>query len=82
MSSNYYRQHTLGGGSHIAKRAIKQGRKPTGLAAAQLVRLYAEDKEKLAQVAERLGYLYNENEIIRSAVHAHLNSVYTELLKT
>jgi len=82
MAANYYRQHTADGKSHIARRSKKQGRRPSGLAPAQLVRLYSDDKIKLAQIAEKLGYLYNENEIIRSAVRAHLNSVYTELLNT
>lgn len=27
MSANYYRQYTTGGGSHVAKRSVKQGRK-------------------------------------------------------
>lgn len=64
------------------RRSVKQGRRPSGLGKPQLVRLYAADREKLEYIKGRLGSFYNENEIIRDAVRLHLESIYTELLKS
>ena len=81
MASNVYIQNTSDGKRHLARRSIKQGRKPSGLSSPELVRLYAEDQEKFDVLKNELGYLYNKNEIIRTAVHKYLETVYTQLLK-
>ena len=81
MAALYYTQHTADG-SHRAKRSARQGRKPSGLAKPELVRLYADDAEKLDAIGAEMGYLWNRNEFIRQAVRKALQeSVYTELLK-
>lgn len=80
MATNIYLQHTSAGGKHLARRSVKQGRKPSGLSKPELVRLYEADEPTFAALKEKLGCLYNRNEIIRDAVHNAL-SVYTELLK-
>lgn len=80
MSSSIYTQHHADGTSRLVRRSTPQGRKPSGLSKPQLVRLYEVDREKLDALKERLGYLYNENEIIRSAVHKYVESIYIELL--
>ena len=81
MAANTYTAQTISGPVRT-RRATKQGRKPSGLAKPELVRLYAEDDEKLKVLGEQLGYLWNRNEFIRMAVRKQLmNSVYTELLK-
>ena len=81
MACNIYTQYTSDGTCHLARRSTPQGCKPSGLAEPVLVRLYREDAELLAQLRERLGNLYNGNEIIRNAV-ASRRSVYIELLKS
>lgn len=82
MASKTYIQYYSDGTQKKLRRRIKQGRKPSGLGRPKLVRLYLEDEEKMELLKEKLGYLYNENELIRQAVHKIMNSVYTELLKT
>ena len=81
MASKTYKQYYADGTSKLLRRSTKQGRKPSGLGRPKLIRLYAEDEEKLKVLKEKLGYLFNENEIVREAVHKIVNSVYTELLK-
>jgi hypothetical protein len=64
-------------------RRKKQGRKPAGLAKAQLVRLYSDSKEQMNRLADVYGYCWNENEFIRDAVREKLsNSIYIELYKS
>jgi len=82
MASNYFVQQTADGKKTFTKRSAKQGRRPSGLAKPRLVRLYEVDEQKLTKISERLGYLFNANEIIRLAVHNQINSVYTELVNT
>ena len=86
MSSTVYVQHFADGSARRVRRSVKQGRKSSGLAAPQVVRLYEDDKARLAKRAAELGYLYNENEFIRDAVRMRLDeidgSVYTELVKS
>lgn len=82
MASNVYLQQYADGSSVLRRRSTKQGRKPSGLAKPELVRLRAEDSASLDRIGERLGYLWNRNEFIRSAVRRALeDSVYIELLK-
>jgi len=80
MASKTYKQYYVDGSSKILTRSTKQGRKPSGLGRPKLIRLYAEDEEKMKVLKEKLGYLFNENEIVRQAVHQIINSVYTELV--
>lgn len=80
MASKNYTQYYADGSNKKLMRRIKQGRKPSGLGKPKLVRLYAEDEEKMKILKEKLGYLYNENELVRDAVHKIINSVYTELV--
>jgi len=83
MASNSYIQYYSDGTKKQLRRRIKQGRKPSGLGKPKLIRLYAEDEEKMKVLKEKFGMYWNENEFIRSAVSEKLsNSVYTELLKT
>lgn len=82
MASKTYKQYYADGTIKLLRRSIKQGRKPGGLGKPKLIRLYAEDEEKMKVIKEKLGYLFNENEIVRQAVHKIINSVYTELVKT
>jgi len=82
MASKTYKQYYVDGTSKILIRSTKQGRKPSGLGKPKLIRLYAEDEEKMKVLKEKLGYLFNENEIVRDAVHKIINSIYTELVKT
>jgi len=82
MASRTYKQYYADGSSQLLRRRVKQGRKPSGLGKPKLIRLYAEDEEKMNLLKEKLGYLFNENEIVREAVHLIVNSVYTELLNT
>lgn len=79
MASNIYRQHYADGTSARMRRSVKQGRRSSGLGKPKLVRLYEEDERIMELAKEKLGYLYNENELVRSAVHAYLRTVYTEL---
>ena len=79
MSANVYVQHTADGRSHMARRSVRQGRRPSGLGKPVLVRLYAEDEQIQDRLQERLGRFYNRNQIIRDAVAAK-RSIYTELL--
>ena len=82
MASNTYTIKAIDGSVQTYKRHTKQGRKSSGLGKPKLVRLREDDEKVLQMMKEMLGYLYNENEIIRNAVHVYLsNSVYTELLK-
>ena len=82
MASKVYKQYYADGSSQLLRRITKQGRKPSGLGKPKLIRLYAEDEEKMKVLKEKLGYLFNENEIVRDAVHKIINSIYTELVKT
>ena len=83
MASNIYTQHYSDGTSRKLKRLIKQGRKPSRLGKPKKFRLYREDEDKLIELKEILGSYYNENDIVRNAVHQYLlsNSVGTELVK-
>jgi hypothetical protein len=81
MASNLYTQARADGTSQITRRSQKQGRKSSGLADPKLYRLFAEDVEILKLLEIKLGEYYNENEIVRNAVHRAVESVYTELLK-
>lgn len=82
MASNSYIQYYSDGTQKRLSRRIKQGRKPSGLGKPKLIRLYVEDEEKMKVLKEKLGYLYNENELVREAVHKIVNSVYTKLVKS
>lgn len=66
MASKTYIQYYSDGTQKKLRRRIKQGRKPSGLGRPKLVRLYLEDEEKMELLKEKLGYLYNENELGRS----------------
>jgi hypothetical protein len=78
MASKAYKQYYADGTSKLLSRSAKQGRKPSGLGKPKLIRLSAEDEEKLKILKEKLGMYWNENEFIRSAVSEKLsNSVYT-----
>lgn len=82
MASAVKTIHTIDG-PRQCWRAVKQGRRPVGLGAPVLVRLYAEDLAKIEQLSARLGMYWNLNQFIREAVREKLaNSVYTELVKT
>jgi hypothetical protein len=81
MASNLYIQHTADGGSYLARRSVKQGRKPSGLSKPELFRLYEDDRTALDELKSRLGDLFNKNDFVRNAVHGALrNCVYTELV--
>ena len=80
MASNTYIQHTVGGKSHLAKRSVKQGRKPSGLGKPILIRLYEEDEIIFSQMENVMGEYFNLNQTVREAV-ASQRSVYIELLK-
>jgi hypothetical protein len=80
MASRNYLQHYADGTSKWFVRK-RQGRIPSGLGSARKHRLYIEDENKLMELKKSLGQYYNENEIVRMAVHVYLsNSVGTELL--
>ncbi len=81
MASNIYTQDYVDGTSRKLRRLKKQGRKSSGLADPELYRLYKTDKEKLLMLKDKLGRYYNENQIVRDAVHYAVESIYTELLK-
>ena len=81
MASKTYVQRYADGTSKEFKRK-KQGRKSSGLGKLEKYRLYEEDNRRLEILKNKLGYLYNKNEIVRIAVKIYLdNSVGTELLK-
>jgi hypothetical protein len=80
MASNIYTRHTITGDTMHTRKGT-QGRKPSGLGKPKLYRLYNKTNEKLAAISEILGYLYNENEIVREAVEKHVDFIYTELVK-
>jgi len=81
MSSKTYIQHYVNGTTKKFKRK-KQGRIPSGLGKPEKYRLYEEDNRRLENLKNKLGYLYNKNEIVRIAVKLYLdNSVPPELLK-
>lgn len=83
MASKHYEIINIDGNVQKYKRAIKQGRPPSGLGKPFIVRLLQKDEDKLLQMKNELGYLYNKNEIVRDAVHLYLSSfVYTELLNS
>lgn len=83
MASNSYTQYYSDGMQKQLRRRVKQGRRPSGLGRPKLIRLCAEDEEKMKILKEKFGMYWNENEFIRSAVSEKLcNSVYTELLKS
>jgi hypothetical protein len=73
MASKTYLQHYADGSEKWFTRK-KQGRKPSGLGILKKYRLYAEDEIKLMELKQSLGNYYNENEIIRNAVHLYLNN--------
>ena len=80
MASKTYIQYYADG---TQKRFIrkKQGRTPSGLGKPKSIRLKESDEIKMNILKEKLGYCWNENEFIRTAVSEKLcNSVYTELL--
>jgi hypothetical protein len=81
MASKTYKQNYVDGSSKWFTRK-RQGRKPSGLGKLKKYRLYANDEDKLMELKASLGQYYNENEIVRNAVHLYLNnSVGTELVK-
>lgn len=85
MAAKVYMQHYVNGSSKLRRRVVKQGRKASGLAKPQIVRLFDGDKTKLHKRAELMGEYWNENEFIRQAVHKAIEntrSVYIELLNT
>jgi hypothetical protein len=81
MASNIYTRATVDGKVTAYSRKGSQGRKPSGLGKPKLYRLFAKDEEILRLLEIRLGEYYNENEIVREAVHKAVESIYTELLK-
>jgi len=82
MASNKYSRKTVDGKTTWYSREGSQGRKPSGLGKPKLYRLFASDEEILKLLEIKLGDYYNENEIVRDAVHKAVESVYTELLKS
>lgn len=81
MASKAYLQHYADGTSKWFMRK-RQGRIPSGLGTARKYRLFIEDENKLMELKKSLGKYYNENEIVRIAVHFYLsNFVPTELAK-
>jgi hypothetical protein len=81
MASNFYSVETMDGKTILYKRENIQGRKPSGLGEIKKYRLYESDERKLKILKSKLGYLYNENEIVREAVKNYLcNSIPLELL--
>jgi hypothetical protein len=53
-------------------RTFTTGRKPLGLGKPVIRRLYKADEAILAEMKIEMGYLYNESQIVRDAVHAYL----------
>ena len=81
MSTNVYKRTTADGITTAYSRKGTQGRKPSGLGKPKLYRLFASDEEILKLLEMKLGKYYNENEIVRDAVHKAVESIYTELVK-
>lgn len=81
MATLTYIQAHADGTRITMRRSVPQGRKPSGLGRPKLYRLFAEDVEILAIMEEKLGCMYNENEIVRTAVHTAIETIYTEFLK-
>lgn len=81
MSANVFTRHTITGDVKL-RRLVKQGRKPSGLAAPRLYRLRQDSVDRFARMAEMMGEYWNENEFVRDAVARAVESVYTELVKT
>lgn len=82
MASNIYDRITVDGKTTRYSRRGTQGRKSSGLGKPKLYRLFASDEEILKQLESKMGEYYNENEIVRQAVHKAVESIYTELVKT
>ena len=85
MAALVFRQYYANRTSDLRRRVKPQGRKPSGLAKPQLVRLYNDDKHELERRAAMMGEYWNENEFIRQAVHKAIEetkSIYTEFAKT
>ena len=82
MSSNTYTQRTADGQCKQYRRSTRQGRRPLGLGKPKLVRLHDETESKLEFIKSKLGYLYNENQIVLEAVRKTVDLIYTELLNT
>ena len=76
MASKTYRANTVDKKNVLYVREKEQGRRPMGLAAKKQFRLYQSDAEWLAD------NWTNANDFVRTAVHAAIQSVHTELLKT
>ena len=73
---------TFADGSKKEYKRCRQGRKTSGLGKPEKFRLFEEDNRRLEILKNKLGYLYNKNDIVRIAVKIYLdNSVPTELLK-
>ena len=83
MSSNLYSRITVDGKETAYTRKGSQGRKPSGLGKPFLIRLDMDSEVELIREADKLGYYWNKNDFIRSAVREKLNnSIYTELVNT
>ena len=77
MATNIYTQYTSDGKRHLARRAVKQGRKPQGLTRWN-GRLKKESLAALKAEAARLHPYVTVNDLVRIAVDRY---VHTELLK-
>ena len=82
MAPNIYQRRTADSKITWYTRKGTQGRKPSGLGKPKLYRLFESDEEILKLLEIKLGDYYNENEIVRNAVHKAVESIYTELVKT
>jgi len=82
MASNIFTRKTVDGKISTYTRKGTQGRKSSGLGKPKLYRLDDETNLMLAYISTRLGYFYNENEIIRTATRKYVETIYTELLNT
>jgi len=82
MANNTYLRQTVDGKTTAYTRKGTQGRKPSGLGKPKLYRLFAEDEKILKLLEIKLGSYYNENEIVRNAVHKAVESIYTEFVKS
>jgi len=70
------------GETKLVKRHVKQGRKPSGLGKPFLQRLSEDDEKIMNEIEKKLGFYYNKNDFVRTAVKFYINNVYTELLNT
>lgn len=80
MATNVYIQCTADGDKRLAKRSVRQGRRPQGLGDAYLQRLDKETERKLLEIKSVLGEYYNKSEIVRAAARTHVDAIYTKLL--